>query len=158
MKMKMRWMTGLLVAVTTLQGCATAANKKLDQELAGETAIHERKDVQKEASQLIQSTPGLSGDQRAQLTALKTATQGQLDAFVKESLKLRSVLVKDLVSSNFDADEIDLIKSRMKNLEAKKIGVIFEAVAKANTILGNHTEVNPEVFLELMEVEHNERF
>jgi hypothetical protein len=60
----------------------------------------------------------------------------------ERSLKLRSILYKDLAAAKFNRKEVDLIKSRIKEVEKKKIGTLLDAVEKANLILGNEALQN----------------
>lgn len=132
-----------LASAGFFQGCASAAlNTKIDRELAQESAVKSRTDLRKEAGQLIQTTPGLTADQRSKLSSLRDTTRAQLDAMAGQSLKLRSVLLKTLVAANYNDDEVELIKQRIKDLEEKRLTVTFNAVEQANQILGHETEAN----------------
>ena len=121
-----------------LQGCAhSALETRVDNEVAQESRIKTSSDLRAESAHLIQSAPNLTLDQRSKLTNLRAATEIQIDLARAQSLKLRSVLMKDLISTHYDADEVALIKQKMRDLENKRLSVTFNAVEEANTIMGH---------------------
>lgn len=128
-----------------LDGCASGLNKKVDSEVAQETAVRTHSDLQAEIDQLVDSAPGLTQDQRKRLTALKNGTRGQLDTLYAESLRLRSLMLKKLITTNYNDDEVQLIKSKIKNVENDRLSVIFSAVEQANTILGHNSVYDPAI-------------
>ncbi|MDR3608576.1 MAG: hypothetical protein P4M08_14530 [Oligoflexia bacterium] len=135
----------LLVAIGSalgiqLQGCATSAlDKKVDAEVAQED-VKTHAELRTESGQLIESTPGLTADQRVKLVALRDATRADLDSLYSQSLKLRAVLIKDLITTNYNEDEVELIKKRIKDNENKRLTVTFNAVEQANKILGRDAQ------------------
>ena len=144
--------------VIALQGCAHgSANRRLDEKVVEEAEIKNSADVSAEARSAIDAAPGLSDDQRARLRVLGDSTREQLNNLKNQSLKLRAVLVEDLVSSNYDPNEVDLIKKRIKDVENKKVGLTFDAVDKANGILGRLAHANPHVLREFADG-HGSRF
>jgi hypothetical protein len=134
----------LISSIPILQGCAhSALEKHVDQEVTQESAVKNNADLRAEADQLIETAPGLSADQRARLSALRNTTRAQTDEMWAQSLKLRSVLIKDLITTNYNEDEVELIKQRIRNLEDKRLSLMFSAVERANTILGRQAMANP---------------
>jgi len=122
-----------------LQGCTTAQlNTDLDAKLAAEKPLTGGNGLQQESQKLIESEK-LSPEKRAELKALSEKTHNEHQALLQESLKLRSVLIKDVLNDKYDDDEVLLIKARMKELEQKKLDLIFRTVAQANKILGHET-------------------
>jgi PBP1b-binding outer membrane lipoprotein LpoB len=142
----------LTLAALALQGCAhSAAERHVDQEVAQETAVKSRSDIGAEAGALIQTAPGLSDDQRARLSAVRASTHAQLDELGAQSLKLRALLVKDLISTDYNEDEVELIKKRIKKLENKRLSVIFGAVEQTNSILGREAAANRRMMDEIFQ-------
>ena len=126
-----------LIAAAMMVGCATT-DKKLDQKIQAEgPAIQNRSDLDKEATSLIASSNDLSKEQKTALLVLRDNTSKRLDQMRKESLKLRSLLVKDMLSSNYNADEVNELKDRMRELEHQKLALIFSTVDNANRVLGH---------------------
>ena len=132
-----------MMALLLLQSCSHGGlNQQLDHKLAEEGAITTRADLNTETGQLIESAPGLTLDQKTKLSALKTLTQNRVDSIHSQSLKLQSVLIKDLVSTHYDEDEVSLIQSRMKSLEEQRLTLLFDAVKQANTLLDRESLLN----------------
>jgi hypothetical protein len=148
---KPKW---ILLALTStaalhLQGCAqTPLDKRVDREVAQENTINTQADLKSEASRIIQTTPGLTDEQRIKLGALRKTTRAQTDALWTQSVKLRSVLMKDLITTNYNENEVELIKKKIKDLEDKRLSVTFNAVEQANTILGHNILKNQEPIMD----------
>jgi hypothetical protein len=131
-------------------GCAHKAQEKtLDDKLATEKAIQTPDDLRSQSAKLIRNSPNLTEDERVQLDSLRTETSQELKALEQESLKLRSVLMKDIVSTTYNVTEINLLKGNIKKIENKRISITFAAIDKANRILGRNAELNPEFMDEL---------
>jgi len=138
-------------------GCAHGdLQKKLDDKLSKEDVVKNQADLRFEINQLIEKAPDLTDDQRTRLRDLSRETSSQVDDIWSQSLKLRSVLIKDLINSNYDEDEAELIKSRLKDLEGKRLNTIFGAVNKANSILGRQANQNQPLVRGLFEL-HGKR-
>lgn len=156
-----KWL-GLAMASTlalplTLQGCAqTAVQKRVDTEVAQENTVNTRSELRAEADQTIKTAPGLTDEQRTRLLALRTATSAQSDELRLQSLKLRSVLIKDLITTNYDQDEVALIKKRMRDVEDQRLSLVFKAVEDANVILG-HDYANRENIMDVYFEGHGSR-
>ena len=127
----------VVLASIALAGCAsTAINRDIDQKVSDEAQIENKKELQEQAKQVINSAPGLTAEQRDQLADLRQTTRTQLDLISDQSLKLRAVLIQEMFASNFDQQEIDIIKQRLRGLSDKRLTVIFGAVDATNKILG----------------------
>jgi hypothetical protein len=127
-------------------------NQKLDEKLAQESNVSDKKELLVETSRVIQTTPNLTLQQREQLKVLKKDIRANLNDLKSQSLRLRAVLVKDVISSQDHADEIELIKKRLHSVEDQRLKVVFSAVERANGILGktapDHEQVMREFFNE----------
>ena len=129
--------------VLLFSGCAhTATEKKLDQKLAEQSAVKSSSELGLEADQMINSAVGLTAEQRTQLVLLRETTRKEMDQLRDESLKLRVVLIKDVVSKQYESKEVSLIKKRIKKVENKRLQLIFGAIDKANKILGREAVQN----------------
>ena len=120
-----------------LTGCATkSANQQLDADLSKENKISARQDLSTEATQDLRRSH-LIPEKKAKLEQLRNNLTTQENEIWKQSLKLRAVLIKDLLADQYDPNQIDLIKGRMWDLENKRISLIYSAVDEANKILGH---------------------
>ncbi len=132
----------IIIAVVSaaFSGCASnQLNQDLDAKLANEGEIRSRQDLQSQATQLIESEPALSGDQKAKLMNLRDATHTQMEELTEQSLKLRSLMIKEIASANDNSDEIQLIKERLRKNEDKRLTVLFKAADDATGIVGKDT-------------------
>ncbi len=120
-----------------LQGCATnRAATQLDRKLSDETTVHDPEDLRIESKQVIEASQQLTPEQRTQLLAIRNDLSTKSRESREQSFKLRSLLIKDLVSQKYDDAEVDLIKKRINELEQNRLSNLFEAVAKAQVIMG----------------------
>lgn len=140
--------TVALILLTT--ACASSATKSVDQKLATQEPTHTRADLKREASKLIESDADLSADQKQRLDILRSKVGSQLDDMGQQSMKLRSVLIEELLSPSYSADEVAEIKSRLKKIEDKRLAVIFDGVDQANTILGRQAQQHRGVMREML--------
>jgi uncharacterized lipoprotein YajG len=140
-----------LLASLAAAGCATTPNPAIEAKIAKEPPVANRQELQNEASQMIQSDKDLSADQKQRLEILRTKLGAQLDEISAQSLKLRSVLVQDVLSPGYSVDEVDLIKKRLKKLEDKRLTLMFDGVDQANSILGRQAARHSHVMRELLE-------
>jgi len=130
----------LLLFAVVAQGCAhgsvSPTEKRLDDKLAQEETIKTNADLKAETTKLLETSKRLNPRQRTELESLRASTNAQLDKIRAETLKLRAILISDVVSSDYNSDEVDLIKHRIKDLEQKKLSTYFDAVREANIMLG----------------------
>jgi hypothetical protein len=128
-------------------GCSSpAVERELGQKVSQESSIKTQGDLSLHSDQLLKENLRLSNDQRQQLMALKKEAQLLTAKQNSESLKLRSVLIKDMLSANYNHSEVSLIKNKLRKTESNKIDILLNAVKKANIILGNEIDKN-EIFL-----------
>lgn len=126
-----------------LNGCAHARlERQIDNKVAQEDGVKTHADLVSEGAELIKTAQGLTSDQRQRLTKLKVDTEGQLDPLRNQSLKLRAVLIQDLLSSPYNEDEVELIKERLSSIEDRRLNIMFSAVTQANQILGRQSLAN----------------
>ena len=136
----------LILGSVGMTGCVSG-EKNLTQKVSGETQVQNRSDLRYEATDMIQTSKTLSPIQKTSLMALRDSTRKQLDELQSESIKLRSVLIKDVLAKKYNPSEVKGIRSRMTTNEKKKIAVIFETVDQANKIIGrNGLGGNEDVF------------
>jgi hypothetical protein len=132
-KMRMREFVFLSMA---LSGCASNASKKVDSKVSQENGVQTRKALQAEAQSLIEHDAELTTDQKSRLSILSSSLSQQLDAMNLESVKLRSVLVKEVLSPDYQISEVEVIKGRMRGLESRRVDLMFSGIEQANVILG----------------------
>lgn len=144
----------VLIAAAFGTGCATGADKRVDQQVSNEK-IQTNQQLRTEAKQIIEETPGLSPDQRSRLDSLRIQTQNDMAALNAESVKLRAVLIENVFSKKERSVEVKTIKSRLKKVEDKKLEVTFNAVDKAYTILGKQAVDNQRMMIDMLNERRN---
>ncbi len=121
-----------------LAGCASQsyAERKVDYELAKEPPVTSRAELNGQAKSLINSMSGLTSEQKNQLEELRVSVVSQSSALRNRSLALRSILIRTVLSSSYDAQEVAAIKNRLQKVEEQRVSLILDASVKANKILG----------------------
>jgi hypothetical protein len=133
-------------------GCShVQQEKQLDKKIANQPAPRNTTGLINEADRLIQNTPGLSEDQRLKLYDLRDSTRVQIQDCNAQSLKLRSILLQDLLSSKKNAKEIDLLKKKIQSVEKEKVDALLSAVDRAKGILGYKFATHKHVVNDLLE-------
>jgi len=127
------------------QGCAHTVEKKLDQKEALVSSEETNTDVLKEGAGAVENTPGLTPEQRVEIRSLWDKTHIQIATIGQESLKLRMVMIKDIVSPVPKAAEVNLVKKKIAGLEHEKISVYFSAIRQTNRILGRWGSENERI-------------
>lgn len=152
----MKSLTGVLIVFLsiTVSGCAHGEiERNLDEKLARETSVKHRADLKVEARNLIDNAPGLTDNQRKELGELLKSTGVESDQIQERSFRLQAVLVKELLKSNYNSDEVDVVKSKMKDLEHERLHLFFTAIRNVNTLLGRWRPLrqqNDELFYDQM--------
>lgn len=125
------------LAILFVAGCAHS-DRKLDDKVSQESAVQRREDLHSETKQEFKSAR-LTPEQRAKLSELRKSVRAQEKDIWQNTLKLRAVLVKDLLSEKYNPVEVKQIKRRMWDLENKRLTLIYRAIDDANKVLGHFT-------------------
>ena len=145
-------MAVVLLALLT-QACASiSTEKRIDSKLSSEPEVADSKSLGVELKTLIEDNKKLSPNQKERLLTLQAQTRDQLAQFREQSLKLRSILIKDVMVSKYNPDEIELVKERLKKTEDRRLMVIFSAIDHANTIIGNELPENEAMLRSFYEI------
>ena len=141
LKSKLRPAMGSILAagLFLVQGCAHGqGEKKLDEKVAA-TSVESPRELNAQATQEIESAPGLKPEQKAKLLAIRDSVRKEMSKNRVESLRLRSVLIQDLVEkkdTQKNRKEIELVKNKIRDLEEKSLSAFFQAVREANETMG----------------------
>ena len=145
----------LTIALLALfaQACAsTGTEKRIDSKMANEPEVSDSNALGSELKTLVDNSPKLSAVQKEKLLTLQAQTRDQLAKYREQALKLRSILIKDVIVSKYNPDEIELVKERLKKTEDRRLMVIFNAIDHANTIIGNELPENEEMLRSFYEI------
>ena len=116
--------------------CASNRNPELEEKVIQEATISTPTDLTSEITQELDSDSEISPEQRESLKALHAAHNVRLSNLSREMLELRGVLVKDLLSTSYNEEEVNTIKARIRKNADARVSAMFESVDKANAILG----------------------
>ena len=134
-----------------LTACShTSVDRELNRKVAEESNINTQADLNAEATHLIEKAKNITEEQRSQLLALREKTRAETLEQNKESLRLRSVLVKELLSTDYNRQEVAGLKRSIKKTDERKLSILLDAVQKTNLILGRQARDN--------RVEHDDDF
>jgi hypothetical protein len=131
-----------LLVLTFFSACAT---KKIDQnvdaQLAQTPPVSGPAQLQNDTTNTIASIPGITDDQRAKLVAIQKDTEAKLGDLREQSLKMRELLMQEVVrTDNYNDNEVNRIKTRLKKVESKRLDTLFKALDRANDVLGHQTQ------------------
>ena len=133
----------ITLLVILAPGCAsTSADRRIDSKLEAEPAVSDSNALGGEFKTMIDHSQKLTLIQKNKLLALQNDTRDQLSQLKNQSLKLRSILIKDVMQAGYNPNEIELVKERLKKTEDRRLTVIFNAVDHAETIIGNELPEN----------------
>lgn len=121
-------------------GCASPASKKADQDidvkLQSMPTASNYEEFGKSARKQIRESDA-TNEQKAQLLQLQRDTQDKSIQLRDQYYKLRSLLIQELSAKNYDRDEVEAIKERLKKIEDQRLQLIYTAVDQASAILGH---------------------
>ena len=138
------------VVIVTLHGCATTdAEKTVDRRLAEENSVDTRSELRTETDNLIENAPDLSTDQRVKLSRLRQEITTKTDALARESIKLRSLLVQDLISPAYNDKVTSLVETKLKKVEKERLDLVLDSIKRAKTILGRQVLSNARIMDDL---------
>ncbi len=138
----------ILVVSFTLafQSCGTSSSQRsVDEKLAAEPAVTSQNDSIKRSDAVIDSAPGLTEKQRNELNIIRESTRVQAASLEQQALKLRQILIKELVATDYNsknASEVRTIKYKLSKLQNERLNLTFEAIEKAQKVLGHEAKNN----------------
>ena len=150
----------LVTAAFIFQSCGTtAAQKSVDAKVNAEPTMTQQQ-ANRSNEELIRTAPNLTDEQRAQLQQLRISSEEKSKAIEDQSMKLREVLMKDLLSPNYDAKksaEVRTIRSKMAKLQRQRMRLTFDNVEKAQRILGRQAKDNEVLMNNFLERDFDRR-
>jgi hypothetical protein len=143
MKNKNLFFSAMLLGVFVTSGCVSKETKEsLNEKVAVESKVNSKAEFQDELQKSIENANNLTPAQKEQLLALRDQTHAKMASYQEECLKLKSVLIKDIISPNYNEAEVRLIKSRLRKLETRRLNSMFETIEQANKIMGREAMHN----------------
>jgi len=131
------------LSLVSMSGCSHQSTNVLDQKIAALGASGTQLDD--EFSKELAASAILSNEQKSKMQNLRENTLKQISEFNEAALKLKTILIRDLLSKDSEHEEIDLIKLKMRDIEEKKMTTVFDAIKTANELMGK-TETNEKIY------------
>ena len=130
---------GIFATLFLINGCANKAiEKNLAEKVSDEPTVSGSFELQNDANYLIENS-NLTTTEKSQLKTLQANTNKSMESLRDESLKLRSILIKDVFSPHYNYSEVALIQEKIEKVEHKRVALIFDTIDKANGIFGRET-------------------
>lgn len=127
---------GFLTSSLLLVGCAQkAVEKQVEQKLTQEVKVKSEEDLRIESEQMILNS-NLQQEQKDQLLATRRNWTQKSMELRDESLRLRSLLLKDLLNPAYNRKEAQVIQKKLKKNEQKRVALLLESIRKTDKILG----------------------
>jgi Spy/CpxP family protein refolding chaperone len=146
----MKSMIKMVACFLLVSGCASSKNEALDKKMASESGTKGTMEFRDKMNGLIDNETQMTAGQRDKLNSLRMDVITKTDRINAESYQLRSVLMKDLLASTYDRREVAQIKDRIKNLEDRRLSLLFESSDQARKILGRESMIYPQIVHEFV--------
>lgn len=125
-----------------LTGCSSMKDKQdVDKKVAEET-VTDGAGLGQSFQDLLRNSKNLTDKQKEQLTVLFNDTKAQNKLLLAESFKLKTVLVKELLSEDNNASEVSILKKQIKKNEALRLKTSLNAIEQMSQIMGKSPETN----------------
>jgi len=127
------------VLLTTMVGCAhSPLDHSLNGKLSEEVEVSDYAQMKNESRVIIEKAP-ITDEQKNRLLTLKLETAKKMDQFDKDLLKLKGVLLRNIVSEKYAPKEVVAIEKKIESLSKEKLATFFGALEMASKILGKST-------------------
>lgn len=128
----------VLVLASGVAGCAHGPEKDhaLDEKLSTESDVSDYADLRTQTEKIVDQSAQLTSEQKSKLVELKVETATKLDLVQKEILKLKGVLVRNIVADKYQPQEVLQIEKKIEALSKQKLTIFFASLEKGSKILG----------------------
>lgn len=127
------------MSALVLQSCTHGMNDSISNEVSLEP-VSTQADLAAEIDASIESMANLGSDKKQKLIQIRTTTRDRLEALQTDSLRTRSLIVKEVMSDEYNLRRVERLKNRLKKIETEKLKVIFGSIDDANKTLGRQSE------------------
>lgn len=127
----------LILTLLFLASCSSRKieQAKIDEKISNETSVTDGKSLGASVNDVIQSSATLNEKQKADLEKLFNEIKVKNSALMEESFKLRSVLIKELLSGDVNAKQVKLLKKDIKKNESERLKSTLTAIDKISIIV-----------------------
>lgn len=139
---KSLFLSSLMLGVFLFTGCVSKKTNETLNEKVAESKVNTKTELQDDVKTAVENAKNLTPAQKQQLFELHNQTQAKMASYQQECLRLKSVLIKDVISPDYNGKEVNLIQSRLRKIENRRLNTMFETIAKANKIMGREAMHN----------------
>lgn len=126
---------GLLAFVFAL-GCSHKTEKEIQRKVSEESHVQTIEDFTEASDKVINEAQGISDAQRAKLVVLRRETLEKIDQQDQEEIRLRLVLLKEILDFDENRFETNLVRQKLRKVHAKKYSLLMDAVRETYAIIG----------------------
>lgn len=125
----------VLLLVLTV-GCSSRkeARQEVEKKVSQESVTDGRSMASK-VHAMIHGSETLNADQKAKLHAIVNEVSQKNKALTEEAFKLRSVLIKELISGKVNNKQVKILKKKIKKAENERMKNSFQAMDKFSQIV-----------------------
>ena len=129
----------LTLLVLSLTSCASKKEKQeINQEVAQTQAVKNENDLYKTESNLLAESSNLNTEQKAKLKELLDKNHQESQSIQAEIDKTKTVLFKELLSSDGSKSKIRILENQLLKLNRKKTRTSLSAYREAKNIVGKN--------------------
>lgn len=125
---------GILSVITF--GCVHRAEKEIERKVAVQSPVSNVQEFSDESDKIINEADNISDAQRAKLVVLRRETLYKIEQKDQEEMRLRLVLLKEILKNDDKQIEVNLMKQKIKKLNKEKYNILMSAMKESNRILG----------------------
>lgn len=127
----------LALVVLVFTGCASRekAQTKIEKKITLETGVTDGRSLGRGVREMIHDLSNLDSHQKKELELIldRTAAKGQ--ALSEKSFKLKSVLIKELLSGKVESSEVGLLKRDIRQVEKQRLKLTFETIGEISRVV-----------------------
>lgn len=132
----------LMIAGLGVVGCAHPGTEaRLDTKVNQETTIRNEKDLRLTSDKALDESR-LNENQKIRIRELRTEMGRKIAGLREESIRLRSLLVKDVLGEKYNKREVASLQRRIRANQDSQLSILFEGVEQANAILGRQSNAD----------------
>jgi hypothetical protein len=129
-----------VLALLALVSCASKSQQRDIEAKAAESKVQDGPALKTKIHDLIHSSKTLTDAQKNELETILSANKQKADELTEKSFQYRGVLVKSLLSGNYNKKEVSILKKDIEKIEKAKLKNTFDTIDKIVAIVAKHEE------------------
>lgn len=109
--------------------------KKVDDKLAAESTVYDGKSMGDSIREAIRTSATLDEKQKEKIESILAETKLKNKAMLEKSFKLRSVLIKELLSGQVNQKQLKLLKKQIRKTESLRLKTSLTAIDQISSIV-----------------------